>query len=77
MARYAAEELAQSQAAASMAERIAARKREVAEKKLKEEEEAMNRYAEEEKAAQASKAMAETIALRKRDLAEKKSERGR
>jgi len=77
MARYAAEEAAAAQATQEMAERIAARKRELAERKAKEEDEAMKKYAQEEAAVEASKAIASTIQQRKRELAEKKSERGR
>jgi len=77
MARYAAEEAANAQASLEMAERISARKREVAEKKAKEEDDAMKKYAEEVASVEATKAMASTIQQRKRELAEKKSKRGR
>jgi len=45
MARYAAEEAASAQVASAMAERIAARKRELNEKKALEEENQMKLYA--------------------------------
>jgi hypothetical protein len=72
MAKYAQEEAAATNS--DMVERIQQRKREAAERKAREEEEAMARYAEEEAAQKnASEQLAASIAQRKRDLAEKKA----
>jgi hypothetical protein len=74
MAKYAQEEANAQNASAGLAATIAQRKRELAEKKAREEEEAMLRYAEEEeKQKQATEGLAATIAARKRELAEKKA----
>jgi hypothetical protein len=74
MSRYAQEEAAPPEAGRAMAERIAPRKRELAERKAREEGEGMARYAQEEGASEAAaKEMAERIAARKRELAERKA----